>query len=112
MKGTDGASARRTPPAWGKALVVLGMLALALGLVRTARAQAPETPAEIAIADVVVYGNRSIPTDKILGYFAKMRVGLPFSYAALQEDVAKLSETRLFREVSADKKIQFDERSG
>src|SRR5205807_1860580 len=60
----------------------------------------------------VVYGNRTIPTDKILRYVTQTRVGLPFSYTTLQEDAKRLSETGMFRRVSADKKMQYDDRAG
>src|SRR5262245_65510945 len=95
MKGTDGVSARRTPPLWAKGLVVLSVLALSVVLVRTSRGQAAEPD---IIADRIVYGNRSIPTDKILRY-VKLQPGSKFSWTALQEDAARVLQTGLFRNV-------------
>src|SRR5262249_1400304 len=101
--------ARRTPPAWAKGLVVLSVLALSVVLVRSSRGQASAEPD--IIADRIVYGNRSIPTDKILRY-VKLQPGSTFSWTALQEDAARLLQSGLFRNVRADKKVEVDPRSG
>src|SRR5206468_7835019 len=105
--GTDGVTPKQARPALAKALALLGLLTL--GGWHLGYAQAP---ASDVVADIVVYGNRTIPTDKILRYVTKVRVGGTFSYANLHDDASKLSQTGLFRRVSADKKTQYDERSG
>lgn len=107
--GTDGVTTSSARPAFGKALAICGILALAGWLTRPALAQAPDAA---VVADILVYGNRTIPTDKILRYVTKVRIGAPFSYPTLHDDVGKLTETGLFRRVSADKKVQYDERTG
>lgn len=108
MERTDGVTARAARPARTRVLVVI--VALAAWATGTALAQGPSS-AEI-VADVVVHGNRTVPTDKIMRYLTSTRIGTPFSYANLHKDAERLQETGLFRRVSADRKIQQDDRSG
>src|SRR5262245_54411858 len=109
--GRDGVTPNRARPALGKALAIFGLLALG-GWLPTYAQTRQGNEVNDTIADIVVYGNRTIPTDKIMRYVTKVRVGSAFSYANLHEDASKLSQTGLFRRVSADKKMQYDERSG
>jgi outer membrane protein insertion porin family len=107
--GTDAVITRKAPPAWGKSLVILGLLTLWAWSVQAGWAQAPD--GEDIVTDVIPYGNRLVPSDKILR-MVNTKPGSVFSYHTLQEDVTRLSASRLFKNVSADKKMVIDERTG
>ncbi len=94
MKGTDGTY---TPvaPAWIK---ILGLAGFLLTLASATQLIWAQTPAKETVADVVVQGNRNIPTEKIMRYI-KTRAGGDYLQSTLQADVTKLAETRMFRSV-------------
>ncbi len=110
MRGTDGANtAVRTPTGakavaaktvTPKAVVLAGLLVFAAGL---APPGAPILPIAHAqdreiISDIAVEGNRRIATQRILRQVWS-QPGKEYSRAVLQEDVARLGATRLFRSV-------------
>src|SRR5438128_2549861 len=94
MKGTDGVI---TPvsPAWTRILGLASFLLLVALATRTVWAQGP---GKDLVADVIVVGNRNIPTEKIMRYI-KTRPGGEYLQATLQADVTALAETRMFKSV-------------
>lgn len=94
MKGTDGTMVP-VAPAWSKILGLAGFLLLLALTTGTGWAQ---TPGKDTVADVIVVGNRNVPTEKIMRYI-RTRPGSEYLAAALQADVSRLSESRMFRSV-------------
>ena len=94
MKGTDG-TLKTTDTAWIKTLAVASLLVLfaPAGYQAWAQSAGKET-----VADVIVVGNRNIPTEKIMRYI-KTRSGGEYLQGTLQADVSRLAETRMFRSV-------------
>src|SRR5437868_2713616 len=103
MKGTDGTFRApsglrpdaRLSPAWTKVLGVVGFLLLVALATRTVWAQGA---GKDVVADVIVVGNRNIPTEKIMRYI-KTRVGGEYLQATLEADVTRLADTRMFKSV-------------
>ncbi len=94
MQGTDG-TLKTTNTAWIK---ILG-LACCLVLLAPASYQAwAQGAGKETVADVIVVGNRNIPTEKIMRYI-KTRPGAEYLQGTLQADVSRLAETRMFRTV-------------
>src|SRR5262245_35870023 len=91
MKGTDG---NRQRPV-GQFARLAGFVFLALVAARTVWAQGP---GKETVADVVVVGNRNIPTEKIMTCISS-RPGSDYLQATLQADVSRLADTRMFRSV-------------
>ena len=58
-----------------------------------------QSPVREIVGDVSVAGNRTIASDRILR-FAHVRSGQDYSLAELQQDVARLAETRMFKSVT------------
>src|SRR5262245_45372002 len=54
-----------------------------------------QAPSKTTVADVVIQGNRQIPTQKVMSY-VKTKPGAEYSQASVDEDVRRLYETRLF----------------
>jgi outer membrane protein insertion porin family len=94
MKGTDGVLSA-VSPAWTKILGLAVFLTLAAWATRPGWAQGA---GKEVVADVIVVGNRNIPTEKIMRYL-KTRVGGDYLQATLQADVTALAETRMFKSV-------------
>src|SRR5437588_10568326 len=107
MRGTDGVTPASSP-AWSKALVVAGLLALALGGARASLAQAPPG-GKVIVADVIPIGNQNIPTQRIMGLL-KTLPGKEYNYAVVQEDVAQLAKLRLFRDIKVRDEMTTDGR--
>ena len=99
MKGTEHAGSdgvtTAISPAWTRLLGLAGFLVLLTLAARTGWAQAPATE---TVADVIVVGNRNIPTEKIMR-FIRTRAGGEYLQSKLQEDVTTLAETRMFKSV-------------
>ncbi len=108
-------------PAWIKGLAALFfgkrrlpwtqllLVSFFMGTAQMSRGEiAPKNgPTEI-IGDVMILGNQKVTTEKILQTI-RSRPGTPCSYRKLHEDVARLAEVGLFRNVWADKKMQADD---
>ncbi len=94
MNGADGMS-ESFGRAWKRLAVVAVALIAAVWANRGSWAQAPVRD---PVADVVVVGNRNIPTEKVLRYL-RTRAGGEYSQATLQQDVSRLAETRMFKSV-------------
>src|SRR5437867_7041048 len=109
MTGTDRLIGRQSWPTAAKALMVLGLVAIVGLAARPSWAQAP--PGKEYVADVIVEGNRNVSTDKIMR-FIRTRPGSEFSYSALHEDVTRLMQTNMFRNVRPSEKRVTDERTG
>jgi outer membrane protein assembly complex protein YaeT len=72
-------------------------LCVALTLAGAAAAQTPA--GRVTIADVVVVGNRAIPTDRVMREI-HTRAGLDYSAERAQDDAGRLAATHLFKNVS------------
>src|SRR4029077_365325 len=81
MKGTDG-TLMPVSPAWTKILGLAGFLLLVAMATRTVWAQ---SPGKDIVADVIVVGNRNIPTEKIMRYI-KTRPGAEYLQGPLEAD--------------------------
>jgi outer membrane protein insertion porin family len=92
------AKARSIPPALRCAGLVLGVL-LCSGLCLAQSAFPPG--GRVLVEDVLVQGNRLIPTQQIMGQI-KTRPGAPYSAETVQDDVRALAATRQFANVKAD----------
>src|SRR4029079_882555 len=77
-------------------LVRLMSVAILLGLVHWGIAQT--APTRVIVADVFVFGNRSIPTAKVMQYIYT-KPGSIYSYASAQDDVTRLAASRLFKSI-------------
>jgi outer membrane protein assembly factor BamA len=86
------------PRDWPNACRCAVALLLALGC-GPAAAQAPA--ARVVVSDVVVQGNRLVPTENIK-VLLKTRVGAEYNPASLDEDIRTLNATRQFSRVGAD----------
>ncbi len=69
-----------------------------LAFVAASQLVSAQNPAKETVADVIVVGNRNIPTAKIMSYI-RTRPGGECLQATLQADVARLTDTRMFRSV-------------
>jgi outer membrane protein assembly complex protein YaeT len=75
------------------------LLALLLGgTACLALAQAPATPGKYLVNDVIPQGNAQVPTPKIMGLI-RTRPGQEYLQETVNEDVRRLYETHLFRNV-------------
>ncbi len=101
MKGTDGVTVGS--PAWLKMLAVAGFSLLAA---LTSLPVWGQAPAKEMVAEVVVTGNRNIPTEKIMR-FINTRAGNEYLQSTLQGDVIRLTESRMFKNVRP-----YDQRTG
>jgi outer membrane protein assembly complex protein YaeT len=88
--------------AW-KLASVLGTLACSLAVTAAGWAQAPVS--KVLVEDVVVYGNRTIPTARIMGQI-RTRPGKEYNPVELDEDVRRLVESRLVADVRVRKQEQ------
>jgi outer membrane protein insertion porin family len=109
MEGMDGASAVvRTAvvrtPGWCKALVLVGLLALAGAYVLPAWAQSRDM-----IGEVAVEGNRRVRTERILR-MVRSQPNTEFSRAALRDDLADLGKSRLFKNIGVREETLADGR--
>lgn len=59
-----------------------------------------QAPGKQTVADVVVQGNRTIPTQKVMSYI-KTKPGADYVQATVDDDVRRLYETRLFGNIQA-----------
>lgn len=87
-------------PAKAKVIALALLLALAALMLPASQAQNAESA---QVADVIPVGNRSIGTDRIMTYI-KTRPGSELSRIKLQEDVSRLLDTRMFKNVRAEVK--------
>lgn len=92
---TGSVAGARPTRAWCKAILVLGILTVILWPSRGTWAQ---SPAGGVVTDVVVVGNRTIPTETILRQI-KVKPGQEFISSAVHEDVKRIGESRLFKNV-------------
>src|SRR5262249_21902594 len=103
MKGMDGSF--QAPAGPGRAarqarFRLAGIMLLAIFVAQPALAppvQAQSTSRD-TVADVIIVGNRNIPTEKIMTYI-KTRSGGDYLQATLQADVVRLTDTRMFANV-------------
>jgi outer membrane protein assembly complex protein YaeT len=93
MTGTDAISRTRQAGAVRRALTALGLFAVLA--VQPAAAQTVGAGHE-TVADVVIYGNRSVSTERIMREI-RTRPGVPYSDESAQEDVNRLAKTHLFK---------------
>src|ERR1700730_15563764 len=107
MRGTDGVTTASSP-GWYKALVVGGLLVLAMVGARESLAQAPP-PGKVIVADVIPVGNHNIPPQRIMGLLQTLP-GKEYNYAVVQEDVARLAKLRLFRDIQVRDEMTGDGR--
>lgn len=77
-------------------LLRLTSIAVLLVLVHWGIAQTAQN--RVIVADVFVFGNRSIPTSKVMQYIYT-KPGSIYSYASAQEDVSRLAASRLFKSI-------------
>src|SRR5687768_11667240 len=98
MEGIEGAKAK-VAPGWAGTLTRALALAALTALVALSGAPVRAQGGDV-IGDVVVEGNRRVATQRILR-MVRSQPGSPFSKATLQEDVAQLGSSRLFRNVGA-----------
>jgi outer membrane protein assembly complex protein YaeT len=101
MQGRDGVCRTKTRLTAAKGLGVLVFLALAA--LATPPGGAQTTPGtRVLVADVIVTGNRTISTDRIMSYI-KIRPGLEYTRTFLKqsliEDARRLSDTRMFKNI-------------
>src|SRR5947209_5712673 len=89
------ATERRLPPT-----ARCAALAAALFLGGFLLAQAPSPPARVLVADVVVSGNRLVPSQEITGQL-RTRPGNEYNPDVLIEDVRNLNNTQKFGNVEA-----------
>lgn len=75
---------------------LLAVVVAALAPLTPAAAQAPA--GKVIVADVVVQGNRTVPTQKIMGTI-KTRPGMEYKPDVVAEDVRKLYESRSFANI-------------
>lgn len=101
MKAID----RFTSPARRGAGVVAALL-LGVGL---SFAQGPAPTARVTVADVIVQGNRSVPTQRIISLL-KTRPGGEFNQDTVDEDVRRLYDTKLIGNVQVQSKKLDDDR--
>ncbi|MCS7046008.1 MAG: hypothetical protein NZO58_06605, partial [Gemmataceae bacterium] len=106
MPGTVGAYHALRMPVWTKALIVAGLFAVGVWMVGWSEAQSPAT--EI-VAEVTVEGNRRIATERILRGLGTVP-GREYSRAQLQQDVAAIGSTRLFKNVGVREEVLGDGR--
>jgi outer membrane protein assembly factor BamA len=76
--------------------VLCGLTLLALGHARPAAGQT--TPGRVLVQDVVPEGLTTIPASQIMNYI-KTRPGTEYQQSVVNDDVRRLSETRLFSDV-------------
>ena len=95
---------RYFPPALRCAGALLGVLLCGM----TCQAQSAFPPAgRVLVSDVLVQGNRLIPTQQIMAQI-KTRPGAAYSAELVQEDVRALAATRQFANVKADYRPEAD----
>lgn len=95
---------RYCPPVRRVIAVLLGaLLGAAVSL-----AQNP-TPGKLLVADVIVQGNRQVHTQRVMGH-VRTRAGQEYSQEAVNEDVRKLYDTKLFGNIQVDLKYTADGR--
>src|SRR5262245_35947342 len=90
------ATERRFPPAARCAFT-----ALALFLGGFALAQTPAPSARLLVSDVIITGNRQVPTQEIMGRL-KTRPGLEYNPDTAQEDVRGLWATKKFGNIQVE----------
>lgn len=95
MKGTDGAL--RTAPVWGRLTAYLLSLTLVVALMLPA-SQAQTGTRAVAVADVVVTGNRAVPTASVLAT-VRTRPGRDYVNSIVEDDVRRLTATGSFKNV-------------
>lgn len=95
MKGTDGTLKATAKASSGARLLLAGFLLLVLAT----QFSSAQGPAKETVADVIVVGNRNIPTEKIMRSI-KTKPGGDYSKSMLQTDATTLTATRMFRNVS------------
>jgi outer membrane protein assembly complex protein YaeT len=66
-------------------------------LVRWGMAQPAQN--QVTIADVFIFGNRTIPTSKIMNFIISCKPGQTFSTGAAQEDLRRLAGSRMFKDI-------------
>src|SRR4051794_30560967 len=96
MTGTDRRVGRTDARPGARAALVLGLLSLAALVPGLGLGQAP---ARELVADVYVVGNRTIATEKVLAYVTNTRKNMEYSFARVQDDVIRLTNTHMFRNV-------------
>lgn len=77
--------------AWGMLGVAALLLLAEWGVAQTAQDR-------VIVADVFVFGNRSIPTNKVTQYIYT-KPGSVYSYAQVQDDFSRLAASRLFKNI-------------
>lgn len=77
-------------------LARLVSVAVLLWLVHWGVAQT--APTRVMVADVSVFGNRSIPTSKVMQYIYT-KPGSVYSYSQIQDDFSRLAGSRLFKNI-------------
>ncbi len=95
------AMARFNSPALRRTGVLLGVLLC--GMTCFAQAPSAATAGRVMVADVLVQGNRLVPTAQIMAQI-KTRVGVVYDADKVQEDCRTLSATRQFANVNVDVK--------
>ncbi|HZZ79316.1 MAG TPA: outer membrane protein assembly factor BamA [Gemmataceae bacterium] len=90
MTGTHGTNRTRFAALGASALLALLLATPSLC------AQGPEQ--RIQIANVIVLGNRNIPTEKILQYIYS-KPGSTYNNATVQDDLTRLANSRLFKRI-------------
>src|ERR1019366_10350112 len=93
MNGMSGTSKSAISDLRNKLLTLLGLLALFLA---ASPGLAQITTNRVMIANVVITGTRSIPTDKAMAYIYS-KPGSEYTYARVQDDVSRLAAAHLFK---------------
>ena len=90
----DGANATKH----AKFMSLRELLGVAAFLAFAMWALAQPAPNRVLVADVHVFGNRTIPTSKVMQYIYT-KPGSVYSYAEVQNDVSRLASSRLFKTI-------------
>lgn len=95
MIGSNGTNLSKTPRTRDCLAWLLGVAVL-LGLVHSSVAQTPQN--RVLVADVFVFGNRTISTPKVMQYIYT-KPGSVYSSAQVQDDLSRLAASRLFKTI-------------
>ncbi len=98
MMGTDGTATPKGRAAAVRIVLVLALVSV-LALVFGPGPSRGQQGKEI-VADVVIVGNRSVPTDKALRYI-HTRKNMEYSRATVQADLDRLADTHMFKNIRA-----------
>src|SRR5947209_4222356 len=95
MNGTNGTN---RPKIMRLRDIVRALLGVAALCVLGPWSSAQTAPNKEIVADVFVFGNRTIPTSKIMNYIYT-KPGSTYSSGQVQDDVQRLAAARLFKRI-------------